>query len=543
MTAANTNHPWWKGSVIYQIYPLSFFDANGDGIGDLPGVIDKLDYVAGLGVDAIWLSPFFLSPMDDFGYDVADFRRVDPRFGHDEDADRLITQAHARGLKVIFDFVLCHTSDRHDWFTESRASRTNPKADWYVWADARADGTPPNNWQSVFGGASWDWGPQRGQYYLHHFLKSQPALNWRNPDVERAVHAEMAHWFDRGVDGMRLDSISRLVVDAGLRDNPPRPRDDAEHFVGSRLSPYNMQQHIYDRQQPEILGFLERLRRFADRWADRFLLGEVADGHGTTASLYAAPGRMHSNYTFQFAQPVFDADFLKTMIAADVAAAGPAWLTYSLGNHDLVRIVSRWGSLPHLTGDGSALAKLVTALTVCLRGSACLYQGDELALPEADVPFDRLADPFGIALWPDFKGRDGSRTPMPWCADEPNAGFSTAEPWLPLAEDHRALAVDRQDTDPKSPLALCRTLLAWRKRQPALIHGDLELLEPQSPVLAFVRSIGADRVICAFNISNAAVSWQPPGRWRPLAGHGFEAVWRDETVSLPPFGAAFGAPG
>ncbi len=542
MTAANTNHPWWMGAVIYQIYPLSFCDADGDGVGDLPGIIDKLDHVAGLGVDAIWLSPFFLSPMDDFGYDVADFRRVDPRFGHDEDADRLIAEAHARGLKVIFDLVLCHTSDRHDWFIESRASRTNPKADWYLWRDARPDGRPPNNWQSVFGGASWDWGPQRGQYYLHHFLKSQPALNWRNPEVERAMHAEMGYWFDKGVDGMRLDSISRLVVDAELRDNPPRPRDDTEHFVGSRLSPYNMQQHIHDRQQPEILGFLERLRRFTDRWADRFLLGEVADGHGTTASLYAAPRRMHSNYTFQFAQPVFDADFLKRTIAADGAAAGPAWLTYSLGNHDLVRIVSRWGVLPHLSGDGPALAKLVMALTVCLRGSACLYQGDELGLPEADVPFDRLADPFGIALWPDFKGRDGSRTPMPWCADDPNAGFSTAEPWLPLAEDHRALAVDRQDDDPESALALCRSLLAWRKSQPALIHGELALLETPSPVLAFVRSIGAERVLCVFNVSNAAMSWQPPERWNPLTGHGFAAGWSDGTVTLPPFGVAFGAP-
>lgn len=534
--------PWWQGAVIYQVYPASFLDTDGDGWGDLPGVIAKLDYIAGLGVDALWLSPFFLSPMTDFGYDVADFRKVDPRFGTDDDAIRLIEAAHARGLKVMIDLVLCHTSDRHDWFRESRSSRSNPKADWFVWADPRPDGSPPNNWQAVFGGPSWQWEARRAQYYLHHFLKSQPALNWHNPEVEAAMQAEIAFWLDRGIDGLRLDAIARMAADPALRDNPPRPPGEHDHWVGAMVAPYHLQTHEFDRNRPEIFALLDRLRTFVDRWPDRFLLGELADAHANSARHYMAPGRLHSCYTFQFTWPRLDADSVRDVIAHNGAMIGDGWLTYSFGNHDCMRALSRWGNLAHLRGDPPALARLIMALFFSLRGAVCLYQGDELGLTESDVPFERLSDPFGIEFWPDYKGRDGCRTPLPWMAGAPQCGFSTAEPWLPPGSDHAALAVDRQDADTASPLAFCRRFLAWRKHQRPLVHGDLALRDAPAPVLAFVRTNGEERMLCVFNLSNTAVTWPRPPSWRPVHGHGFAPDWRNDTLALPPFAAAFATP-
>ncbi len=541
MNAAERPRPWWQGAVIYQIYPASFLDTNGDGWGDLPGITDRLDYIAGLGVDAIWLSPFFLSPMTDFGYDVADFRSVDPRFGIDADADHLIQQAHARGLKVMIDLVLCHTSDQHAWFQESRASTDNPKADWYIWRDARSDGTPPNNWQSVFGGPSWEWDARRGQYYLHHFFKSQPALNWHHPEVEAAVHAETAFWLDKGIDGLRLDAIARLAADPELRDNPPRPPGEHDHWVGAMVSPYHLQHHEFDRNRPEIFPLLDRLRSFIDRYPDRFLLGELADSHAVAADQYMAPGRLHSCYTFQFTWPNFDAESIRSIIAHNGEKLGDRYLTYSFGNHDCMRAISRWGDLPHLSGDRAALAKLVLALFFSLRGSVCLYQGDELGLTETDVPFERLLDPFGIAFWPDYKGRDGCRTPMPWIADARHGGFSRVEPWLPLGADHAGMAVDLQDRDPGSTLNACRRFLKWRKARQPLIDGDLSLVDAPAPVLAFTRSSGEQSVLCIFNLSNRDAAWQSPIAGDPIGGHGMAGRWQGADVHLPPFGAAFAA--
>ncbi len=538
--------PWWRGAVIYQVYPRSFLDTNGDGIGDLPGITARLDHIASLGVDALWVSPFFKSPMKDFGYDVEDYRSVDPMFGTDKDADRLVAEAHARGLKVIIDMVLCHSSDRHPWFQESRASRDNPKADWYVWAPPRRDGCPPTNWQSVFGGPSWTFDARRGQYYLHHFLRSQPNLNWHNSEVVEAMLGEMAHWLDRGVDGLRLDAITTLLHDPRLRDNPAASDHPGTPDInGSRETPYAMQAHLHDRDVVGILPLLSRLRRLADRYPDSFLLGEVADVDTIAASASYSQGadRLHSCYTFQFLQPSIDCGLLRAVLSRTEATLGDGWMTWTFGNHDAARAVSRWGALPDLDGDRPALARLLLALLLSLRGSACLYQGEELGLPQADIAFEDLKDPWGIEFWPTYPGRDGCRTPMPWRADMPHASFSTTRPWLPVGQAHADLAVDRQERDAKSVLQTCRRFLAWRRTRPPLIEGAIELVPAPEPVFAFERRLGDERLLCLFNLSNRPRGFTAAGPWQPVDGHGFastvEAQGGAAQVGLPPFGVAF----
>ncbi|MEQ9813056.1 MAG: alpha-glucosidase family protein [Azospirillaceae bacterium] len=552
-----THHtPWWKGATIYQIYPRSFLDTDGDGVGDLKGIMARLDHVAALGVDAIWISPFFASPMKDFGYDVSDYRRVDPLFGTNDDFRQLLDAAHGRGLKVLVDMVLAHTSDRHAWFQESRRSRGNAKADWYVWADPQADGTPPNNWLSFFGGPAWHWEASRSQYYLHHFLKEQPNLNWHNPAVEAAMLDEVAFWLDLGVDGLRLDAISSVISDIHLRSNPPV---DPQHGAGNDdllwinspdNNPMRFQQHIHDQNQPEVLGILEALRRLSDRYdGERFLLGEIIDQDGGRVAAAYTRGRhrLHSAYTFQLTQDRMDAGYMRQVIRQvekEIAEGG--WLTWTMSNHDRARIISRFAALPHLSGDWRALARQMMALTLTMRGSVCLYQGDELGLDEAEIPHDRLRDPWGIVFWPDFKGRDGCRTPMPWRGDQPHCGFSTAEPWLPFGANHADRAVDRQEGDPASVLNAYRRFIAWRRRQPALRTGDLTLEPAQAEsVLAFQRSGADQRLLCVFNIANEAAEITLEDRWRPVAGHGFEgaALGADGRLHLPAFGVFIGEAG
>ena len=537
--------PWWRGAVLYQVYPLSFADADGDGWGDLAGLLDRLDHIAGLGVDAVWLSPVFPSPLDDFGYDVADFCDIDPRFGDLATMDRLIAAAHDRGLKVLLDLVLCHTSDRHPWFAESRRDRANGRADWYVWADPKPDGTPPNNWQAVFGGPSWSWEGRRQQYYLHHFLTSQPALNWHNPAVERAVFAAAGFWLDRGVDGFRLDAISRLLADPALRDNPPAERRDLEHFAGVRVSPYSYQHHLYDRAHPEMPAILERLRAHVDRWPERFLLGEVADADSLAATArYLAPGRLHSCYTFQLTEPRLDAGWLAERLQRNDAELGPdGWLTHAVSNHDWTRAVSRYGALAHLSGDDPALAKLLIALLTSLRGTVCLYQGDELGLPQADVPFERLADPFGRAFWPDYPGRDGARTPMPWRADAPQAGFTAGEPWLPVDPAHARRAIDRQAAAADSVLAFTRRWLAWRRSQPALVSGSQRIADPQGSILAVERAAADQHLTALFNLSNERARWTFAEPAMASSAPHPVVTWPHPTgaLTLPAFGFAVAA--
>jgi len=534
-------HPWWRGAVIYQIYPRSFRDSNGDGIGDLPGIIAGLDHVADLGVDAIWISPFFRSPMKDFGYDVADYRAVDPIFGEDADVDRLVAAAHARGLRVLIDLVLPHSSDQHPWFLESRAGRDNPRSDWYVWADARPDGSPPTNWLAVFGGPSWQWEARRQQYYLHHFLREQPNLNWHNPAVVDAMLGEARFWLDRGIDGFRLDAITTLVHDPLLRNNPPRDRTGAGVDIpGPVFSPYRYQDHVHDRDQPQILALLERVRALVEPYG-AFTMGEIGDVDSVAAmARYTSAARLHTGYSFMLTRPVFDREHLRRVVHAFETQVVDGWTTYAFSNHDVPRAVSRWGTLPDLSGDREALASLLLACLFSLRGSVCLYQGEELGLTEAIVPRDRLVDPWGIEFWPVFPGRDGSRTPIPWQAGAPAAGFTTGEPWLPIPDEHRAMAIDAQAAAPDSVLARCRQLLRFRKAHPALRTGSLALRDAPAPLWAFERHDGSERLLCVLNLSNQPASCPLEPGWAALDGHGFPSRVEGGVLHLPAFGAFFG---
>jgi alpha-glucosidase len=530
--------PWWRGAVIYQIYPRSFLDTNGDGVGDLPGIIEKLDYVAGLGVDAIWIAPFFRSPMADFGYDIADYRAVDPMFGSIEDFDRLLAKAHALGLKVMIDQVLSHTSDQHDWFRESRNSRDNAKSDWYVWADAREDGTPPNNWLSLFGGVAWQWEPRRGQYYLHNFLTSQPDLNFHNIDVQHAVLDNVKFWLDKGVDGLRLDAINFCFHDKLLRDNPPKP---AEKRVGRGFSPdnpYAFQYHYFNNTQPENIPFLEALRGLMDGYDGAVALGEISseDSLATTAE-YTRGKRLHMGYSFELLTDDFSAGYIRGTVENLEAQMREGWPCWAISNHDVERVLSRWGN-----GDKSVrMAGLLTAMVCSLRGSVCVYQGEELALTEAEVPFESLQDPYGIAFWPSFKGRDGCRTPLPW-NDTEHAGFSSGKPWLPVPEDHRALAVSRQELDPHSALHGFRSFMQWRHGQPALRWGDIRFIDTPEPVLAFTRSYQGETVLALFNLGTRPVEVALPalGSATAIAGHGLhEGVLSEGHAQLPAHGLLF----
>ncbi|MFN3387795.1 MAG: alpha-amylase family glycosyl hydrolase [Allosphingosinicella sp.] len=512
--AAAAEAEWWRGAVIYQIYPRSFADSNGDGIGDLPGITARLEHVASLGVDAIWLSPFFASPMKDYGYDISDYRNVDPIFGTLADFDALLAKAHSLGLRVIVDQVYAHTSDAHAWFQESRQSRDNPKADWYVWADAKPDGSPPNNWQSVFYGPCWTWDARRGQYYLHNFLPEQPNLNVHNPDVQAALIDTARFWLDRGVDGFRLDAINFAMHDPALTDNPP-----VAEGVGKRTRPFDFQHHFYNQSHPDIPAFIERLRAVIDSYGSRFTVAEVGGEQADREMKLFTEGRrrLDSAYGFNFlyAQDL-TAELIRATIGLWPGAPDEGWPSWAFSNHDAPRVVSRW-----LAGrERDALARQAMLLLMCLRGNAFLYQGEELGLPQADVPFERLRDPEAIANWPETQGRDGARTPIPWQSDAPHGGFSTAEPWLPVDPEHLPLAVDRQQADPGSMLNLTRRIVALRHRFPALRTGAVRLVEAPAPLLAFERGEGADALLCVFNLGGEAVDWPLPEGWRVIEAVG-----------------------
>ncbi|WP_246337786.1 alpha-glucosidase [Azospirillum oleiclasticum] len=529
--------PWWRGAVLYQIYPRSFLDAGGDGVGDLPGVTRRLDHVAGLGVDGVWLSPFFTSPMKDFGYDVADYRGVDPLFGTLADVDALLERAHGLGLKVIIDMVLSHSSDRHPWFRESRRSRHGPRADWYVWADPKPDGTPPNNWLSCFGGSAWAWDGGRRQYYLHNFLVEQPDLNLHNPAVQDAVLADCAFWLDRGVDGFRLDVANYYLHDPLLRDNPARPPDARWPDGTPRGNPYGMQIHRFDKSQPENLAVLRRLRALLDRYPDRMAVAEVHDDDSVAraAEYVAAPDLLHTAYNFALLGADFGAGTIRRAVEAFEAQPGPGWPSWAFSNHDVPRVASRWGGAE----APPAAAKLLIALLTSLRGTAFLYQGEELGLPQAEVPLERMRDPYGIAMWPEPAGRDGCRTPMPWSATDPNAGFSSAEPWLPIPAEHIARAVDVQEADPASVLAFTRGFLAWRRLHPALRGGSIRFRDAPEPLLLFERRAEGQAILCVFNLSPDPQTIPFDGT--PLDGHGLPGAVADGALRLPGWGGAFAA--
>jgi alpha-glucosidase len=532
---------WWRGAVIYHIYPRSFFDSDGNGIGDLAGIAEKLDHVAALGVDAIWLSPFFTSPMRDFGYDVADYCGVDPSFGALADFDRVLARAHGLGLKVLIDAVWSHTSDQHPWFRASRADRHNPHADWYVWADARPDGTPPNNWLSVFGGSAWHWEPRRRQYYLHHFLSSQPQLDLRNPAVVEALMEVGRFWLDRGVDGFRLDAIDFFMHDSQLRDNPAKPLADG--VVPAK--PFGLQHHVNDMLHADSASFLRRVRALVDEYPDRTTVGEVSSQDGAferIAAYTTGDELLHMAYTLRPLRGAFDRPTLRQFLAQSAAIGDDGWICWSFSNHDVERAVSRWSPKRGSGRPDPEFARLLMALLLTLRGSACVYQGEELGLTEAELAFEHLRDPFGITYWPEFRGRDGSRTPIPWVADERHAGFTThPEPWLPVPAEHHRSAVTRQESDPDSLLAAWRRFLRWRRQHPALIAGALRPLDLPEPLIGFERTQGEERIVCLFNLSDAEAR-TPLGSLAPLVGHGFPTRIEAGELVLPPHGVFFGEP-
>jgi alpha-glucosidase len=521
--------PWWRGAVIYQIYPRSFRDSNGDGVGDLKGVLEKLDHVAALGVDGIWLSPFFASPMKDFGYDVSDYLGVDPLFGSMADFDAVLARAHALGLKVIIDQVWSHTSSQHPWFVESAASRDNPRADWYVWSEAKPDGTPPNNWQASFGGPAWTWNPRRRQYYLHNFLPEQPDLNYWNPDVQDAIMDVATFWLDKGVDGFRLDVINYIFHDRALRDNPA-----AGHNQTPSLTT-RFQRHIYNRSRPEALPFLGRLRALTDRHQGRMMVGEVFDEAALERQkeYVLPPDRLHTAYGFHLleASAATPALFAR---ALEAWADAPGWPAWSLGNHDVERFASRLAR----AGDPRQVRILLAAL-LCLRGTIFLYQGEELGLPQAHVPFERLRDPFAIAAYDGGAGRDGARTPMPWTAEGPAAGFSDGgETWLPVDPGHRPLAADRQEADAGSTLHFTRGLIAMRRASAALKWGEAEVRPTPDGVLGFERGHGGEHLLCLFELTGTPAEVPVESAWRLRSAFNGAGSPRPGVVNLPPFAGA-----
>lgn len=497
---------WWRGAILYQIYPRSFADSTGDGIGDLPGIMEHLDYVASLGVDGIWISPFYRSPMRDFGYDVADFCDVDPVFGDMADFDRLLVHAHKLGLKVIIDQVYSHTSDQHEWFQQSRQSRNGEKADWYVWADAKPDGSPPSNWQSVFGGPSWTWDARREQYYLHNFLPEQPDLNLHNETVQDAILDTLKFWLDKGVDGVRLDAVNFSMHDPDLTDNPP------VSGPAHRGRPFDFQHHVNNQSHPDIPKFLSRLRKLANEYGERFLMAEVG-GESAMKEMqeYTSDETLlQSAYGFSYLYaPEITAELVAETQAQWDAQHVHGWPSWTFSNHDAPRAISRWAG----EGDGPAMASLSLLLLVCLRGNVIVYQGEELGLPQADVPFDRLQDPEAIANWPQTLGRDGARTPMPWEHHHHHAGFSTHEPWLPVDPRHVNLSVDVQEGNPHSTLHHARRILRLRKHHSALGAGDISMVVQEGDLLVFERRSAEETLLCAFNLGQTPIAWQLPEGW------------------------------
>ncbi len=524
---------WWRDGVIYQVYPRSFSDSNGDGLGDLPGVISRLDYLADLGVDAIWLSPFYPSPDKDFGYDVSNYVDVDPRFGTLADFDRLVTEAHARGIRVILDLVLNHTSDQHPWFLESRSSRDNPKADWYIWRSpsvsspifkengGRRRGVP-NNWQAVLGGRAWKWVEERGQFYHFSFLREQPDVNWRNPEVHAAMMDVVRFWLERGVDGFRLDIFNVFFKDAQFRDNPP----------AFGLRAYDRQKHIYDMNQPEMIPLLQELRALLDSYEDRYTVGEPLFASPETTASYCGPDKLHAAFNFDFTICRFDPrQFLRAILDWERAAGAEVWPNYVLGNHDIIRPATRFAEgflgaermfvaqLPSSHREDDARAKVLMALLLTLRGTPFIYNGDEIGMRELFLKHNEIMDPQGKVYWPLVRGRDGCRTPMQWDASA-NAGFSTAKPWMRIHPNYRTRNVEAQRADPNSLLNLTRTLIRLRREKPALRRGAFVPVTPQPRgALVYRRELeGEKSILVALNFSRRAVRLQTPGRWKTLLG-------------------------
>jgi alpha-glucosidase len=501
---------WWRDGIIYQIYPRSFADSDGDGLGDLPGILSRLDYLQDLGVDAIWLSPIYPSPDADFGYDVADYTDIDPRYGTLADFDRLVSAAHERGIHVILDLVLNHTSDQHPWFKASRASRDNPYRDWYLWRDR------PNNWQSIFGGKAWEYDPATRQYYYHMFLKQQPDLNWRNPQVRQAILGVCRFWLERGVDGFRLDVFNAYFKDAGFTNNPPR--------LG--LRGFDRQRHIYDVDQPEMLPFLAEFRALLDAFPERYAVGETFLATVAKAAEYCGEDRLHAAFNFDFTNGAWNpARLLQAAQEWERLLGEQKWPNYVLNNHDLPRLATR-----ALANRSDEALMVSAALLLTLRGTPFLYYGEEIGMRDISLAREQILDPVGRRYWPFNKGRDGCRAPMQWDRTQ-NAGFGAGQPWLPVGGDYRTRNAADQRADPRSLLNFYRKLIALRRETPALRCGAFELTgTPGGATAVYLRRVEEEIVLVALNFSNIAQTAPIP--------HDLQSLnWRlllSNRRSLPP---------
>ena len=452
---------WWKEAVFYQIYLQSFCDSNDDGVGDIPGVTSQLDYLQKLGVDALWLTPFYKSPFKDFGYDIENYYEVDPLFGNIEDFKTLLSRAHEKGLKIIIDMAFSHSSDQCPYFLNSNRSEKNMYSDWYVWADGKSDGSPPNNWKSIFGGDAWTYSKNRKQFYLHNFLAEQPDLNFHNPAVQDEVLKIMRFWYELGVDGFRLDVCNFYFHDQKLRDNPPRPKNERPTGGSILNSPYQHQLHIFDKDQNENLLFLELMRKTSDTYQEKFLMAEIASDQQTKIIReYTTGHRLHSAYSFELLVDHFSVDEI-IRVGKELSEHHPCW---SFSNHDVRRVATRWAQ-----GDPE-VAKNLFVLLLSLKGTPIIYQGEECGFEESDLAYEDLVDPYGLAFYPDFKGRDGCRTPMAWASVMPKM-------WLPVDSKHKQHSIDKQDQDPLSFLNFARQWINFRKQyKEILAHGEIEFL-------------------------------------------------------------------
>ena len=476
--------------------------------------------------------------MRDYGYDVADYKDVDPIFGSMNDFDTLLSKAHDLGLKIILDLVFSHTSDQNIWFKESRRNKTNPKADWYVWVDAKEDGTPPNNWLAEFGGAGWTFDIRRGQYYKHNFQSSMPDLNLYNPEVREAICNVMRFWLDKGVDGFRLDVCNMYLYDKDLRDNPAKTegitRFGSELGKSGFFYPYDMQQHIYNKCRPENIELIKMIRSVTDEYEDRMLVGETfSDDSVMRAAEYTKDETLlHTAYNFELSSPLYSAKLIRDTIERFSQISPTSWPSWALTNHDWCRVATRWGDSTY----SAEQAKMLYAMLCALRGTIFVYQGEELGLENAKLKWEDVVDPLGKVLFPEYVGRDGSRTPIPWEADKENAGFSSATPWLPVYENHIPMAVDIQDKDPNSILNFVRDLIKWRKDIPEFIEGTIEFIDTAEPILAFKRG---DKIYCYFNLGDQVETINIPSNLKLLKAVNCDGTPNEETLTLPAFGGAF----
>ncbi|GAB4024864.1 alpha-amylase family glycosyl hydrolase [Spirosoma koreense] len=489
MTDSRTDYLWWQKGVIYQIYPRSFQDTNGDGIGDLPGILQRLDYLAELGITAVWLSPIYPSPMADFGYDIADYQGIHPLFGSLTDFDALVSAVHERGMKLILDLVPNHTSNQHPWFLESRSSRDNPKRDWYIWHDCLPGGNAPNNWLSVFGGTAWEWDEATGQYYYHAFLKEQPDLNWRNPAVQQAMFDVMRFWLDKGVDGFRVDVMWHMVKDKNLRDNPVNPDYQPHMATYEQLLP------VYSTDQPEVHELVMQMRQVLDSYPERLMIGEIYLPIHQLVTYYGIDGKgAHLPFNFQLLLLPWEARSIAAAIDQyeGLLPVG-GWPNWVLGNHDQPRIGSR---------IGKEQTRVAALLLLTLRGTPTIYYGDEIGMRDVPIPFDEVQDPQGLNMPDKNLSRDPARTPMQW-SNQPNAGFTEGTPWLRLARDYGRENVWLQQEDPYSMLSFYKRLIRLRQQEPALMVGDYLPVYSDNQLIAYIRQLdGHPRFLILLNLSH-----------------------------------------